>query len=110
MGPDAVGRLVERLVSPKVGVILSIVPQPREVHEPVPPYLRVATLAHFDFVAADESDRIGAGKGLTDADATAAAIGEAAERYCADQWDAARVWVASRDEISGAALDPAELV
>ena len=110
MTPDAADRMVERLVSPKVGLIRSIVRQPRGADEPVPPFLRVATLAHFDFRMVDEGERIGAGKGLTDADAIASAIGEATERYCAYQWDEARTWVAPWADVSDAAVRPTDLV
>jgi ribosomal protein S12 methylthiotransferase accessory factor len=46
-----------------------------------------AVLAHFDFRKARIEDRIGVGKGHTDADAKAGAIGEALERYCGAQPD-----------------------
>ena len=73
------------LVSPKVGLIRSLEPQPRGPLEPVPPYLAMAMLSHFDFRAAPMSERIGAGKGRTAEEADASAIGEAVERYCALQ-------------------------
>ena len=76
----------------------------------MPPFLRVAMLAHFDFRMVDEGERIGAGKGLTDADAIASAIGEATERYCAYQWDEARTWVAPWADVSEAAISPTDLV
>ena len=77
----------------------------------MPPFLRVATLAHFDFQAVDERERIGAGKGLTDADATASAIGEAVERYCAYQWDETRTHVGRAGRsVAEAAIRPTDLV
>ncbi len=98
------------LVSPKVGLIRSLAKQPRGPLEPVPPYLSIAMLAHFDFHNAPTAERLGAGKGRTAEDADAAAIGEAVERYCALQWDAARTFVAPLAELDGAVIRPDELV
>ncbi|MCU1503011.1 MAG: hypothetical protein JWM12_2365, partial [Ilumatobacteraceae bacterium] len=44
------------------------------------------------------------------ADADAAAIGEAVERYCALQWDASRTFVAPWSDVAPAAIGPDELV
>jgi ribosomal protein S12 methylthiotransferase accessory factor len=98
------------LVSPKVGLIRQIAPQPRPADEPLPPHLYVATLANFDFRAAERSERIGAGKGRTEEEAIASAIGEAVERYCAFQWDPRRTWLAPWADVAEAAIAPSELV
>jgi ribosomal protein S12 methylthiotransferase accessory factor len=98
------------LVSPKVGLIRSVGPQPRSPLEPVPPYLSIAMLSHFDFRAAPMSDRVAAGKGPTAAEAEAAAIGEAMERYCALQWDPSRTFVAPWSDVERGAISPSDLV
>ena len=98
------------LVSPKVGVVRQVAPQPRAAEEPVPPYLYVANLAHFDFRAAEPSERVGAGKGLSEQDAIAAAVGEAVERYCAFQLDPARIYLAQWADVCEAAISPPEFV
>lgn len=97
------------LISSKVGVIRSIAPQLRGNDEPTPPYLYTATLANFDFRKVDKIERIGAGKGHTEAAAIASAVGEAIERYCAFQWDPARTFVAKWNKLP-AAIPPAEYV
>jgi ribosomal protein S12 methylthiotransferase accessory factor len=101
---------LKRMISAKVGLIRHVGPQPRSGMEPVPPYLAVANLAHFDFRMAEPGDRVGAGKGPTEDEAIAAAIGEAVERYCAFQWDPARTFVARWEEVALAAISPPEFV
>jgi ribosomal protein S12 methylthiotransferase accessory factor len=95
------------LVSPKVGIIREIAPQGRGSDEPFPPYLYTATLSHFDFRTAEKADRVGAGKGRTEKEAIASAIGEAVERYCGFQWDYHRTFLAKWNDIQAAAI-PAE--
>src|ERR1044071_10423417 len=75
-------RLLE-LVSPKVGLIRSLSHVARGADEPAPPIIYQATLAHFDYRKGQLSERINAGKGLTDGEAIRGAIGEAIEHYCA---------------------------
>src|SRR5215831_3206128 len=95
------------LVSRKVGIIKAIEPQGRGSDEPFPPYLYVATLSHFDFRNAEKKDRVGAGKGRTEKEAIASAIGEAMERYCGFQWEPHRVFLAKWSDLQPAAI-PAE--
>jgi ribosomal protein S12 methylthiotransferase accessory factor len=101
---------IEALVSPQVGLVTELSPQSRGPEEPVPPFLYTARLAHFDFRSAPVRDRMNAGKGLTEHDAKRSALGEAVERYCAFQWDAARIRTAPLAELDAAALTPEELV
>jgi len=98
------------LVSSKVGVIRSIAPQLRGTDEPVPPYLYTATLSNFDFRKADKSERMGAGKGRTEQEAIASAIGEAIERYCAFQWDPDRTFLTKWKYLRPTAISPVECV
>jgi ribosomal protein S12 methylthiotransferase accessory factor len=98
------------LVSPKVGVIRNVAPQLRGSEEPIPPYLYTAMLSNFDFRKVDKTERLGAGKGCTQGEAMAAAIGEAIERYCAFQWDMYRTFLAKWKDLSPAAINPAEYV
>jgi ribosomal protein S12 methylthiotransferase accessory factor len=104
-----IDRLMQ-LVSPKVGLIRAVSPQARGADEPLPPYLYTATLSNFDFRAADGNERIAAGKGRTEQEAIASAIGEAAERYCAYQWDPSRTRLASWNDVRDAGINPDELV
>jgi ribosomal protein S12 methylthiotransferase accessory factor len=99
-----------KLVSPKVGVIRNLAPQLRGSDEPVPPYLYTATLSNFDFRNADKAERVGAGKGHTEEEAMASAIGEAIERYCAFQWDSNRTFLAKWKDILPTAIHPGEFV
>jgi ribosomal protein S12 methylthiotransferase accessory factor len=66
-----------------------------------------ATLAHFDFRAVPRRERLNAGKGRTEAEATLAALGEAVERYSGYHWDPARVRVAPAPP---GAITPADCV
>lgn len=99
-----------KLVSPKVGVIRNLAPQVRGSDEPLPPYLYTATLSNFDFRNVDKTERVGAGKGRTEKEAVASAIGEAIERYCAFQWDPHRTFLAKWRDLRPAAIRPAEFV
>jgi ribosomal protein S12 methylthiotransferase accessory factor len=107
--PTALGRWSD-LVSAKVGVIREVAPQGRGSDEPVPPYLYTATLSHFDFRNADRTERIAAGKGLTETDAIASAIAEASERYCAGQWDPDRTAIAPIEAAGPSPIAPSDLV
>jgi ribosomal protein S12 methylthiotransferase accessory factor len=98
------------LVSPRVGVIRSVRPQPRGFDEPQPPYLYTAELSNFDFRTVERQERMGAGKGWTEDGARAAAIGEAVERYCAYHWDPQRTFVATLADVGMRAITPADCV
>jgi ribosomal protein S12 methylthiotransferase accessory factor len=82
---------VGELVSDRVGIIRSLTRIDRGAKEPSPPVFYQAILNHFDFRKARIEDRVGVGKGLTDADAVGGAVGEALERYCGAQPDPAVV-------------------
>jgi len=102
--------LLDDLVSPRVGVVQSVdrmCPYPGE-----PPMVRLAsaTLAHFAYRRLPDAERVGAGKGLTDAEARAGAIGEAVERYCAYQPDPHRLFIAPATEAGPGAVRPVDLV
>jgi ribosomal protein S12 methylthiotransferase accessory factor len=98
------------LVSPRVGVVKALHRQPRASDEPEPPHLYTAQLANFDFVARPASERFGAGKGRTEAEAKISAVGEAIERYCASHWDPARTYVAPVGDLDLPAITPADCV
>jgi ribosomal protein S12 methylthiotransferase accessory factor len=83
-------RLME-LVSPRVGLIRSVGPVQRGANHPSPPIVCQATLSHYDYCAVPARDRQAGGKGRSEAEAMAGAIGEALERYCAAQPDARRL-------------------
>src|SRR5881398_2335649 len=71
------------LVSPRVGLIRSLVRVHRGAGEPTPPIVYQAMLLNFDLKAATTMERATAGKGVAEAEAMVAALGEAVERYCA---------------------------
>ncbi|MEL6681865.1 MAG: YcaO-like family protein [Pseudomonadota bacterium] len=88
---DDAARLIEALVSPRCGIVTSLVPQMRGADEPTPPYLWNATLAHFHTQQTPIGVRVTGGKGRTEAEAKLSALGEAIERYGSFQWDTGRV-------------------
>ena len=98
------------LVSPKIGLIRNVAPQVRGSDEPLPPFLYTATLSNFDYRKADKAERIAAGKGRTEEEAIASAIGEAVERYCAYHWDPYRTFLATWHQVGQPAISPADCV
>ncbi len=102
-------RLVE-MVSERVGVIRSLSFPTRGADEPNPPVICQAILSHFDYRRADAVHRVAGGKGRTEAEAMAGAIGEALERYCGSQIDPARLRRAPYSALGGDAIPPAEFV
>jgi ribosomal protein S12 methylthiotransferase accessory factor len=102
--------LLLEVVSPKVGLVQSVVPQARDEGEPCPPYLAVASLANFGFTRLAASERVGAGKGVTPAEATIRAIAEALERYCAYQGDPTRTVLATAAMMGEGVIRPSDLV
>jgi ribosomal protein S12 methylthiotransferase accessory factor len=101
---------LEELVSARVGVIRDLSPQSRGAEEPMPPHLYTATLSHFDFRSTERTERIAAGKGTSEEEAKASAIGEAIERYCASHWDPLRISIARCDDLTSPRITPAECV
>lgn len=104
MEPD-VRRLME-LVSPKVGLIRGLSKIVRGVEEPNPPVMYQATLSHFDYRMAPQTERSAAGKGRTESDAIRAALGEAVEHYCASHVNKEVARLASREELPDAVTPP----
>lgn len=102
-------RLFE-LVSPRVGVIRSLSRLTRGVEEPNPPVIYQALLSHFDFKKADWHERAAVGKGTTEAEAIAGAIGEAVEHYCALQFDKNDVHKVALGDVGQQAVSPLECV
>ena len=100
-------RLTEALVSRRSGLVTSLTPQPRRLEEPTPPFLWNATLTHYNFLNPSLAMRLTGGKGLTEAQAQLAALGEAIERYSAFHWDNARVRVGPA---AGTAITPPDCV
>jgi ribosomal protein S12 methylthiotransferase accessory factor len=107
MTPEA--RRLE-LVSDRVGLVRSLTPVQRGAEEPRPPYVMQATLSHFDFKSAPLRDRLASGKGETEEAATASALGEAIEHYCASHPDLAAARRAAFSALSGSAVSPADCV
>jgi ribosomal protein S12 methylthiotransferase accessory factor len=108
--PPQVQRLLG-FVSPRVGIVRALTRLPRGVDEPSPPILYHAQLSNFDFKRGKPAERAAAGKGLTEAEAIAGAIGEAVERYAASHFDPGAVRRLSVAEAAAAgAIGPAECV
>lgn len=102
-------RLFE-LVSDRTGIIKSLSCVPRGVDEPNPPVLYQATISHFDFRKAHKSERVASGKGRTENDAIAEAIGEAVKRYCASHVDPDRINLARWATVQNGGIAPPEFV
>jgi len=111
-GGVALSAQVERLldlVSPRTGVIRSLTRVSRGAAEPNPPILYHAMLSNFDFKKGDAGERATAGKGVTESDAIAGAIGEAVERYCA--YHASKsIRRVRRQELDQSSITPADCV
>jgi ribosomal protein S12 methylthiotransferase accessory factor len=97
---------LRELVNPRFGVIRTVQRLARGPHEPTPPLFYQATLAHFDYRQAEPEIRTGTGRGFTDDDAIAGAIGEAMERYCAAQPDLEAFVRMPFAEVTGDAIAP----
>ena len=103
--------VASKLVSPRIGLIREFQPVPKDVGEPMRPYIFSARLANHRFQGKDTDDqRICSGKGMTIEQAHLSALGEAVERYGAGCWDPSEVVYARRGDLDGAALDPRRLV
>ena len=98
------------LISARVGLVRAVTRVDRGVTEPTPPVFYQATLSHFDFRTAKPHERTGVGRGVTDREAIAAAIGEALERYCASQPDGRFVRRFAWNKRPGDAITPVECV
>lgn len=99
------------LVSPRVGIIRSLLRLNTDVVEPTPAVLYEARLADFDFLGQEaKKSRIGVGKGETEDEAVVGAIGEAIERYCAWQPNFDAILDASSHELGSKAITPPEFV
>lgn len=106
---SSTNRLLE-LVSDRVGIIKSLIFPTRGADEPNPPLICQATLSHFDFRKAEPSQRIAAGKGRTESEAMAGAVGEATEHYCAAHFDQRRIRQAAWSALTEPAIAPPEFV
>ncbi len=100
-----------KLVSRRIGLIREFQPVPKDIGEPMRPYLFSARLANHRFLGKDSDDqRICSGKGMTIEQARLSALGESVERYGAGCWDSSEIVYARRGELDGEALDPRRLV
>jgi ribosomal protein S12 methylthiotransferase accessory factor len=99
-----------QLVSSRVGIVRNVSRLAKGPEEPTPPFIYQAELAHFDFRRGDESTRTGSGKGATEEQALASAIGEAVERYCSAQPDPNAIVVSSAAELGPSIICPPECV
>jgi ribosomal protein S12 methylthiotransferase accessory factor len=101
----------DRLVSPRCGIVRSCRPVSKDPSEPRVPYVYRAQLANHRFLSGTGDEFIvGSGKGFTAAEARARALGEAIERYSGGLASDVEVRYARRAELTGASLDPRQLV
>jgi ribosomal protein S12 methylthiotransferase accessory factor len=98
------------LVSERVGIVRNISQVARGLEEPKPPVVYQAVLANFDMRKGDPLERSAAGKGETESQAIAGALGEAVERYCSSLFDAGSFLRSTIPEIPSHAIHPAECV
>ena len=98
------------LISARTGVVKTLKRVARNALEPPCVHLYQATLSHFDFRTADYTHRLTAGKAATPDGARLAALGEAIERYCAFQFDPARIRRCAENELDAPFLSPAACV
>ncbi len=98
------------LVSARTGIVKSLKRVARNALEPSCVHLYQATLSHFDFRSADYTHRLTAGKAATPAGAQLAALGEAIERYCAFQFDPARIRRCAEIDLDAPFVSPAACV
>ena len=97
-------------MSPRTGIIRSVSRSAKSIEDPDLPIVCQALLSNFDFKRAAASDRMSAGKGLTEADAVAGAIGEALERDCGCHHQPRLHRVATAEELGPTAIRPEEFV
>lgn len=101
---------LRKLVSPRAGIIRSLSKVFRGMEQPNPPVLYQAVLAHFDFIRSGPLERGASGKGETEEEAMASAIGEAIEHYCAYHMDPGLLRMARWKDLSETAISPFEFV
>lgn len=102
---------VEKLVSPRTGIVSEFRVASRDATEPHRPLVWRAKLANSAFAAEpDDSHRYCSGKGFSMRAAWSSCIGEAAERYSGGRWDWDELTVATRAQLEGRSIDPRELV
>jgi ribosomal protein S12 methylthiotransferase accessory factor len=102
--------ILRDLVNPRFGLIRNVERLARGAFEPTPPLFYQATLAHFDYRKSESDIRTGTGRGFTDEDAIAGAIGEAMERYCAAQPKLDDFVRAPQAELTGDAIAPPDTI
>jgi ribosomal protein S12 methylthiotransferase accessory factor len=102
--------LLAQLVSPRVGLITRLQRVDQGGQAPVPPFIYQATVAAFDYRRASPITRLAVGKGRSESEAIAGAVGEAVERYCASHTDPRRIWSGPALDAAVPLIDPSKLV
>lgn len=103
--------LIERLVSPRTGIITSLVSAPRDSSEPSRPLVRRARLSNHRFLSEQDETHAGcSGKGMNPSEALISCLGEAVERYSGGFWLPDELIIAQRGDLEGKSLDPNDLV
>jgi ribosomal protein S12 methylthiotransferase accessory factor len=109
--PGDLMRALPFLVSSRTGIIRAIQQFQKDISEPRTPYIFGAELSNHRFLTQPEDQHEHcSGKGYTLESAHLSVLGEAVERYSGSCWNIQEVLFASRDELDGESLDPAELV
>jgi ribosomal protein S12 methylthiotransferase accessory factor len=102
--------LLAQLVSPRVGLITRLERVDYGAEAVVPPFLYQATVAAFDYRRTSGVARLAMGKGGSESEAIAGAVGEAVERYCASHTDPRRIWSGPALEATDPLIHPSKLV
>ncbi|MEO7588809.1 MAG: TOMM precursor leader peptide-binding protein [Arachnia sp.] len=111
--PDAItdfDGIVQRSVSPLAGLIRVLERIPKDVEEPEIPIIVRSELANARFLSGKAGFIGCSGKAMTPSVARDGAVGEALERYASLTWDPPTRFRGARSELSGASLDPRDLV
>ena len=105
-----INQLAGTLVNPHTGIAQELTWHDKDASEPTIPFICAVKLANYSLRGdLREEDRVCWGKGLHQAAARASALGEAVERYAADQPSGAAIVYARRDQLDGPSLDPRRL-
>lgn len=103
--------LVDRLVSPRTGVVSGFAAAPRERSEPPRPLVWRARLSNHRFLSErDDTHATCSGKGMTRSEAWNSCLGEAVERYSGGCWLPDELTISQRRDLSDQSLDPVDLV
>jgi ribosomal protein S12 methylthiotransferase accessory factor len=109
-GATDFARIAATAVSPLCGLIRALDRVPKDIEEPEVPFIVRTELANSQFLAGSQAFVGCSGKGTSLLAARDSALGEALERYAALSWAPSRRMTATRTDLPGRSIHPAELV